>query len=212
MEPEEQSPHQTSRIVILVTVSIILIVVAVFSIVSFARRRILIKKTTPMAIVKENDVSSAPSQAQKLTGRVGVMIKGTQATFRRGQVVTLYVYADSQAQEITGFDAVLRYNPKKIRFESVKSILEGMDVYETEDTVADDASELIITGIQGLGTQSPFVLNNTALAEVSFTVLAGGEIPIEVVYEPGSQRETNLITTHNEDIVSNVVGLTLKVL
>jgi len=212
MEPEEQSPHQTSRIVILSFVSIILIIVAVSSIVSFARRRILIKKTTPMMIEKQKDVAIVPTQAQKVTGRVGLMTKGTQTTFRRGQVVTLYVYADSKGQEITGFDAVLRYNPAKARFESVKSILDGMDVYETEDSVAPDASELIITGIQGLGTHSPFMFQNTALAEVSFTMLSGGKIPVDVVYEPGSQRETNLITTHNEDIVSTVVGITLNVL
>lgn len=212
MEPEEQSPHQTSRVFVLVGLSIIILVVAVLSIISFARRRVLIQRTTPMNIEKEKDVVVTPTPVASLTGRVGVRVKGTQTTFRRGQQVTLFVYADSQSQPITGFDAVLRYNQTKLRFESVKSVLDGLEVYETEEEVAKDATELIVTGIQSLRIREPFVLNNTALVEVTFTVLGSGTIPVELVYEPGSERETNLITTLNQDIVNSVVSAEIRAL
>lgn len=212
MEPEEQSPHQTSRIFALVGISIVILVVAVMSIISFARRRVLIQRTTPMKIEEKKDVAVSPSITPALAGRVGVKVKGSQSTVRRGQNVTVFVYADSQGQQVTGFDAVLRYNHNKLRFESVKSVLDGLEVYETEEEIAADSTELIVTGIQSLRLREPFVLSNTALVEVTFTVLGSGTIPIELAYEPGSERETNLITTLNEDIVNSVVNTEIKAL
>ena len=181
------------------------IVVVIVAIIGFARNRVQQAR---------HAVTSGSEQTQEqyvITGRIGLSPKGTHTSYKKGQTVTLFVYADSQEQEITGYDAVLRYDTNKIRFESVTSVLEGMDIYETEDAIGADTRELIVTGIQSMSQGEPFVFNNTALAEVTFTVLESGPVDISLVYEPGSQRESNLITSRNQDILSTVIGTTLEV-
>ena len=205
MEPEEQPVQSTSKVVFLGIGSVIIIIVLIVLIVSFARNRV--QRARHM-------VSTGAEQSQltdEITGRIGLSVKGSKDTFRRGDTVTLFVYADSQGQEITGYDAVLKYDPTQVTFVSVKSVIDGMDIYETEDELEDGTSELIITGIQSLSQGDPFVFDNTALAEVTFTMADRGPLDIDVVYEPGSQRESNLITSSNQDILSTVVGATLEV-
>jgi hypothetical protein len=207
MEPEELSSHGSPRVLILSIVSLIVIVIAIGWIVMFARNRVREARNYAKSERLQDEVSN---QNQTVTGVLGLSLKGTNTTYRAGQTVTLFVYADSKQSEITGYDAVLSYDTKKVRFESVKSVLDGMDIYETEDVMEDGTAELIITGIQSLSAPKPFVFNNTALAEVTFVVLDSGPIDVSLVYEPGSQRESNLVTTHNQDILSSVVGARLN--
>lgn len=206
MEPEEMSSHGTSRVFLLSILSLFVITIAIVGIVVFARNRVREARN----YARSERLQEVTKSSTVTTGTLGLAPKGSATSYRAGQTVTLFVYADSKEQEITGYDAVLRFDPKKIRFESVKSVLDGMEIYETEDQLENGMSELIVTGIQGLGTSKPFVFNNTALVEVTFTVLDAGPISVDLMYEPGSQRESNLITTHNQDIVSSVMGTTLN--
>lgn len=202
------SSQGTSRVFLLSVLSVIVITVAIVGIVIFARNRVREAKNYSKS-ERLQEKKAAPV-SEVVTGSLGLSPKGTATTYKAGDTVSLFVYADSKGQEITGYDAVLRYDSKRVRFESVKSVLEGMDIYETEDELDTGMSELIVTGIQSLSVTQPFVFTNTALAEVTFTVLQSGPTTIQLVYEPGSQRESNLITTHNEDIVSSVMGMTLN--
>ena len=207
MEPEEQPQNRKERVMILSIGSLALIVVAVVAIIIFARGRVDKARTT----IQPTGGRTGDQKESIISGKVGLAPKGDATSFRKGQSVTLFVYADSRGQEITGYDVVLRYDTTKVRFESVKSVLEGMDIYETEGEVAPNTSELIVTGVQSLDQNDPFMLSQTALAEVTFTVLDRGPVEIDLVYEPGSQRESNLITSRNQDILSTVVGTTLDV-
>jgi Cohesin domain len=207
MEPEELSSHGTSRVLVLSVVSLVVITVAIIGIVIFARNRVKEARDLSRSNTLQEEVKK---QEETVTGRIGLSIKGTALRFSAGQTVTLFVYADSQKQEIMGYDAVLRYDTKQLRFENVKSIFEGISIYETEDSVAENTSELILTGIPSSSSQGPFVFHNTALAEVTFTVLDSSPITIDVAYEPGSSRESNLMTPQNQDIVSSVLGVTLN--
>lgn len=205
MEPEELPSQKSSRVVLLSIGSLVIISIIIVVIIGFARNRVQKARHAIAPRIEQTQ------EQDTITGRIGLSPKGSSVQYRKGQTVTIFVYADSQEQEITGYDAVLRYDTTQVKFENVKSVLEGMDVYETEDAVSEEASELIITGIQSISQSEPFVFNNTALAEVTFTTLANGPIDIDVVYEPGSQRESNLITSRNQDILSTVTGITLDV-
>lgn len=206
MEPEELPKQGASKLMLLSVGSLIVITVAIIAIVLFARDRV----EEARDVARSNALQEETEQTV-VTGRIGLLPKGDASQIRRGETVTMFVYADSQEQEITGYDAVLRYDPAQLEFDSVISVLEGMDIYETEEALESGQNELIITGIQSLSQSEPFVFNNTALAEVTFNVLQSGEADIEIVYEPGSHRESNLITPRNQDILSTVVGATLEV-
>lgn len=207
MEPEEMAPHTTSRVLVLSVVSLIVISVAIIGIVVFARNRV--KEARDLSRSKTLQ-KEEKKMDEAITGRIGLSVKGTTTRFTAGQTATFFIYADSKGQAITGYDAVLRYNTKQVRFESVNSVFDGLDIYETEDSVSKDVSELIVTGIQSISAPDPFVLSNTALAEVTFTVLQSAPISIDVVYEPGSERESNLMTAKNQDILSAVIGAKLN--
>ncbi len=195
-----------NRVVMLSIISLVVIVVVVGLIVMFAKDRVQIARQNDTQVPQETG-----EQVQStISGRLGLSTKGSTTEFRQGQQVTLFVYANSNAQEIIGYDAVIRYNTDEVEFESVKSVLDGMEVFESVQPVGETQSELIVTGIQSLNQETPFVLDDTALAEVTFTVLTSGPVDLELMFEPGSNQESNLRTASNQDILSTVTGTTLN--
>lgn len=200
-------PQSTNKIPLLTAGSIILVIVIITGIVLFARDRVAQNKKG--AGIQVND--EQPVAKDTVTGTLGISQKGNQAFYRRNQQVTFFVYADSRSQKVTGYDAVLRYNPAELRFESVKTVIEDIDILETVEPVDETTEEVYITGVQSLSRKDPFMFENTALAEVTFTVLSGDEVSVDLVYEPGSRVDSNLLTASNQDIISDVVGTTITV-
>lgn len=200
-------PQSTNKIPLLTAGSIIVVAIIITGVVLFARERVAENKNgNGIQVQDEQQVAK-----DTVTGSIGLSQKGNQSSYRRNQQVTFFVYADSRSQEVTGYDAVLRYNPEELRFESVKTVIEDIDILETVEPVDDTTEEVYITGVQSLSRKEPFMFENTALAEVTFTVLSGDEISVDVVYEPGSRVDSNLLTSSNQDIISDVVGATVTV-
>lgn len=200
-------PQSTNKIPLLTAGSIIVVAIIITGVVLFARERVAENKNgNGIQVQDEQQVAK-----DTVTGSIGLSQKGNQSSYRRNQQVTFFVYADSRSQEVTGYDAVLRYNPEELRFESVKTVIEDIDILETVEPVDDTTEEVYITGVQSLSRKEPFMFENTALAEVTFTVLSGDEVKVDVVYEPGSRIDSNLLTASNQDIISDVVGTTITV-
>lgn len=200
-------PQSTNKIPLLTAGSIIVVAIIITGVVLFARERVAENKNgNGIQVQDEQQVAK-----DTVTGSIGLSQKGNQSSYRRNQQVTFFVYADSRSQEVTGYDAVLRYNPEELRFESVKTVIEDIDILETVEPVNETNEEVYITGVQSLSRKDPFVFENTALAEVTFTVLSGDEVNVDVVYEPGSRVDSNLLTANNQDIISDVVGTTITV-
>lgn len=200
----QQDTQERSTTAVLGIISVVVISVVLVGIVLFARGR-----------VAENGSQEEPSfdqvETSVITGKIGLSHKNQAQTYRNGQTVTLFVYADTKDQKITAYDAVLTYDSEQLRFDSVSNIVDGIDLAETNRILDDGTGELVITGVQSLSKKEAFIFNNTALAEVTFTIVGSGPINVGLDYEPGGTAESNLMTLRNEDILSNVAGTIIDV-
>src|SRR3989338_1851 len=174
-------------------------------------RSIFVRNLKPASPETQKSANTIDAATSRLTGMIGLTTKGGQTTFSKGQKVTLFVYADSKGQDITGYDAVVRYDHTYLAFEEVKSLPEGIDIYETNDEMSSNFSDLIVTGVKSLNHEDPFIFDNTAVAEITFTALERGEVNLSLVYEPGSSSDSNLIDNKNLDILNDIVGTTLVI-
>jgi len=188
-----------------VTLLIALILVVVIAL--FARGQL--KLNGQGLTAKQQEIATVSPTV--VTGLLGLSQKGGDKPVVRGQDVTLFVYADSQNQDITGYDAVLRYDNTQLEFKTVTSLIEGVDLYQTNDVAEGNLYDLVITGVKSLTYQGQFLFNRTAVAEVTFRPLKSGEAKIAFMYEPGSNSDSNLIDGKNMDILSSVADLTLTI-
>lgn len=145
------------------------------------------------------------------TGKMGLSIKGGNADVSVDDEVTLFVYADSYESEVTAYDLVIHYDPTLLVMNEVVPLIEGLDIYETQEELENGDMELIVTGVKSLSQTDSFMFANTALAEVSFTPIAAGTAEVNVAYERGSNRDSNLFDGTTQDILTSVEGVTLMI-
>lgn len=208
----EDVPHTPNKMLNFGIVSIVIIVLVMSGVVLFARNRVQLARK---AVMPDNSSTQAGAQItprdSSLNGRMGLTQKGSAASFRKGDTVSFFIYADASKQEIDAYDAVIHYDVSKLKFESASSLLEDMDMYTSESEPTDAGGEVVLTGVRSLSRKTSFTLSNTALAEIHFSAVAPGQTKLEVFYEPGSRKDSNLMNTHNLDVLSSVGDATITI-
>ena len=192
-------------------VSLIVIVIVLGGIVYVAQKKIPAQyQNQGKTLLRHVAETPAPTQSP-VTGTMDVAQKTQKATFKRGETVSFIISADSKGDTITGYDAVLRYDPQLLTFSKATSLVEGMDLFQTDEpSEVSGKSELVVTAIQSISQKDPFIFSRTPLAEVSFVVKKAGTVPVEMVFAPGHTTDSNLMNTQTQDILSSVAGITIE--
>ncbi|KXK11179.1 MAG: Cohesin domain protein [Microgenomates bacterium OLB23] len=192
-------------------ISIIGIVVVVGGIMYVAQNKLPEKYKDQEKQLLRHIIEPAEPTAAPLTGVFGMAVKGAKQSYRKGDIVTMTVTADSKGDKITGYDAVLRYDPSVLKVHNVLSLVEGMDIYQTDiPAEATGYNDLVVTGIQSISQPEPYVFAQSPLVEVSFSVLKAGNASVELVFSPNHTTDSNLMNTQTQDILSSVQGVTLQ--
>ena len=199
-------PPQQNRVLGLSIASVIAIVLVLLGVVLFAQNRIHVSQQKP-----DQKAAAISPRMTTINGRLGLTIKGAARSFRQGDKVTLFVYADAQNNQITGYDAVIHYNPRGLTYENLSSSLEGMEVHATDNEIDETTRELVITGIRSTSRKDPFIFSNTALVEINFMAQQSGEGTVDLMFEPGSSTDSNIMNIHNQDILGATEGVTFTI-
>jgi len=194
--------------------SLVSIVLVVGGIIFIAQRKLPSKyKTQEKALVDKfvKQIEPTPTLAP-VTGILNLTIKTVKPVYQKGDLVTIAVMADSKGDHITGYDAVVRYDPTLMKVDKVTSLVEGMDLYQTDTPEEKPVyNDLIITGIQGLGQKDPFLFTGTPIAEVTFRLLKSGSAMVDLVFMPNHTADSNLMNTQTQDVLSGVQGVTFSI-
>lgn len=194
------------------TLSLLGVVIVVGGIMYIARGKLPEKYKIKETNLLRRIIDEPKPTPAKITGTMATTPKGSKTMYRKGDVVTMLISADSKGDRITGYDAVLRYDPTMLQFDKVASLVEGLDLYQTE--VASEVqgkTDLVVTGIQSISQKEPFLFNNTPLVEVTFMVKKKGTALIDMVFAPGHTTESNLMNAQTQDILSSAQGTTLDI-
>lgn len=192
--------------------SIVGIVVVIGGIMFVAQRKLPEKYVNQEKNLVNRFIEPAKPTEAPLTGVMSMAATTPKPSYRRGDLVTITVTADSKGDHITGYDAVLRYDPTLVKVDKVTSLVEGMDLYQTSTpSEVAELQDLVVTGIQSISQEEPYVFSQTPIAEVTFSMIKAGTASIDMVFTPNHTADSNLMNTQTQDILSNVQGMTLQI-
>ena len=125
-----------------------------------------------------------------------------------GVTVKISLFADSMKHVVTGYDAVLKYDPARLRFIEARSTLPDFQIFTKVKEGA-----VVITGIKALPTpgltETPTILSDVGLAEISFEPVSQGTVSVDLDYSYGMTHDSNLVDGSAKDILTKVQGLKL---
>lgn len=125
-----------------------------------------------------------------------------------GKPVIIAVVAESADEPIVGFDAVVEYDPQTMLFASVESTLPEFQILEQKNV-----DNVTLIGLKKLSASAPVTLQNSTIAELTFTPKKAGTHTFSLAFTPGSSADSNLMTeeTDTKDILGSVAQLTVSV-
>lgn len=148
----------------------------------------------------------SPTYAPQEKGVLSLKLKNGQTGFAVGQAVTVVVSASSDDKSITGFDAVLNFDPALLQYQSSFAQDPNFQVFSS---IKD--GKLMITGVKNLGVTDPTVLVDSPLVEVNFLTLKSGSANLDFEFKPPSKADSNLIDDKNNEVLGKVEGITINI-
>lgn len=147
-----------------------------------------------------------PPPVVKEKGSLTLKAKNNETVTSQKNPVTLYVYAYSDNQPITGYDAILNYDSTKVDFVSHKNLQPDFQVFTKKEK-----NRLIITGIKNLNSTATTVFTDSSLVELTFQPQKTGQVNFSIEYTPDSKKDSNLITDKTSEILGKVEGIKLYI-
>lgn len=148
----------------------------------------------------------SPTYTSQEKGVLSLKLKNGQTGFGVGQVAAVVVSASSDGKSITGFDAVLSFDPSLLQYQSSFAQDSNFQVFSS---IKD--GKLMITGVKNLGVTDPTVLVDSPLVEVNFLTLKSGSANLGFEFTPPSKADSNLIDDKNNEVLGKVEGMTINI-
>src|SRR3989344_600828 len=176
------------RYVVLLFIATIAILL-VYLVVQLSRRASLVKESA----------QNQQTQDQELVGKMGLISATGKNGFSVGETVVVTVTADSASIPVTGYDAVIMYDPAVLRFESAKSLLDTFDFFATPKEGA-----ISLTGGLKISPNNPQQISDSVLANISLTALKNGNANFDFFFHRGETVDSNLLSDKTKDILGEV--------
>lgn len=191
--------QQTPRKVDWLFISLILVCVLLFA---FLYVRTELKNTRGLS----GTVSVTPEVTTK--GSMQVKVSNNKTIFKNYEKVMLVLSADSANQRVSGYDAIIFYNPDVVFYSSFTSNLSDFDV-----VVKDESGKVRITGFKKLLANTPTVFSNSEIGLLTFTAKKLGSSTFAIEYVTHSQKDSNIMTDTKQpkDILATTSGTTISV-
>lgn len=214
MEPQSDSKKPlelVAAVVILLLIALVLVVVM---------KNVLMPTPTTQTPSFYNQTSvSVPSvttQTQQFTatipakstgaGSISVVTKDGKTTYAIGEPITLIVKAKA-TEAIVGYDVVLPLDGKVVALTSKKGISSDFQFFGNLDKTT-----LSVTGTKKLSIKTPIFLNDTPLFEFVLRPVTKGTIMLKPVFvKPGQTNDSNLINGDADDVLQEIIGITITV-
>lgn len=150
----------------------------------------------------------APVSPPVAGGKGSLIVKTQEAStaYKAGQPVTVQVYADSADEEITGYDLVLQFDQKIVKYTANRA-----QFADFQSFVAQKEGMVTITAVKKINATTPSVFKNSLIHEFTFQAVSPGNTSVTFDYVPGSKKDSNLINTKSEDILGKVTAVPLSV-
>lgn len=158
-----------------------------------------------LGIVKKEEPTPAPQVEVKKENRGTMTLQSrTRAAAVGGQYV-VQVVADSDAEDIVGFDVLLAFDQDAFNVSSVTSPLAGYRVVSTPQE-----GYLAVTGVQDPQNTVRNVFKNSVILEVALSPKLEGDYDIVILLQSGNA-DSKLVTTQTNILLPAVESLSVSV-
>ena len=199
---ENQNQHQRLTMIIFISLSLIFVILALFLFWQKKQKSQSLSQTE----TKTNLSPSSTPIPQKEKGVLTLKTKDNQTIVSQNTPFTIYIYAHSDNQSITGYDVVLNYNQEIVQFIDHKNLQSDFQIF-----VKQNKNQLMITGVKKLTSNNPTIFADSPLIELTFQPKKTGSVTFSFDFTPQSKKDSNLINEKTEEILGKVEGVSLSI-
>ncbi len=155
----------------------------------------------------DSDTSGVLSkrQAATLPGSLTLTTSADGHNYLLGQDVDVVLGGDSKSIPVSGYDAVIVYDPTILTFVNATN---GRDEYNIF-TSKGEGKVMVTAGLKL--SDKPSALSDSILASVRFKVIKAGSSTISLSFTPGSKTDSNMLSDKTEDILGSVDDVIVRV-
>jgi hypothetical protein len=195
MNPENHNKH---FLTIIFAVLSLIFLLLIFSLV------LRLRKTPPAQPPTTTQVSPTQAPVIKEKGSLTLKAKNNETVISQKNPITLYVYAASDNQPISGYDVILNYDSSIVEFLNHKNLQSDFQIFTKKER-----DKLIITGVKNLNSTNPTVFTDSSLVELTFQPKKLGQVNFSFEYTPNSKKDSNLITESTTEVLGKTQGIKL---
>lgn len=203
---EDNNPAR--RIDLFIPAFLVLAALLGFGIYLLIFRRVHPPASRPPAPVNKDIVKKITSVPTGPTRGVMELRRSDSATpISLSRTFDVAIFADSGGQKITGYDAVLAYDPEDLSF--VKETNHESGTYRTN--VTDEDGKIRISSFLAKPETQPAAFDGNTVMTLTFKALKPGRTDVILEHQKDAKSESNLITERQEDILDKAVSLPLQI-
>ncbi|MGB4965681.1 MAG: hypothetical protein WBO77_01055 [Microgenomates group bacterium] len=162
--------------------------------------------TVDTKTINQDSSADAPVPLQsKYKGTFFMHIANDAREFSVGDQIEVEVFADSDGQNIVGYDLDVDITGGA-QFASAQSSIEDFDMHPTPRE-----GGVYLTSLKDLASNTPTTLADSQIATIMLTATAPGTVTITPKFILGETRHSNLMSITSESVLSSVEGVTVTV-
>lgn len=146
------------------------------------------------------------STTPKLNGTAKLQLEADAGTVTVGQQFKLTLFFSNPAPEVASFDAVVTYDPEKVRVDEIKTV--DLFQFYPRRLIEDFKNRFIVTGIQ-TDAKASLPRATGAVAEVLVTPLRSGKAQFQFLID--GDKYTNVMNQQLANILGEVKGTEVTV-
>lgn len=154
---------------------------------------------------KESEIDVPASTQAKYKGTFFMHIANDAREFAVGDTIEVEVFADSDGQNIVGYDLDVDITGGA-KFASAQSAIEDFDMHPTPRE-----GGVYLTSLKDLASNTPSTFADSQIATIMLTATAPGTVTITPKFILGETRHSNLMSITSESVLSSVEGVTVTV-
>ncbi len=149
-----------------------------------------------------------PTPTPIRNGKLFLATKNNKTNYLMTEKINLDVVGISKNEIIAGYDIVLKYDPKKVKY------IDKVNSYDLFNLILRNNEKdgtITIIGYKNISQKMNAIFNNKKLLELSFAPVSKGMTKFEFLASNGSLSDSNLINGKNQDVLGEVKNALLLI-
>lgn len=196
--------EETHRHIKRLHIYILILTVSIFVLLWFflSQQKSRVSQETPAPTSEESQI------LKENKGFLSLQTKDNQRTYPVGAPVVLQVLADSEEEDIVGFDVLLALENQDLQASDVSSVTSSLAGFRVVSKV--QLGHLSVTAVQEPQNSTRQIFKNTVIAEIVITPRVTGTLKLSILPQADPE-STKMVTAQTKVLFPEVKDLTISI-